>query len=161
MIYSSRTTPFLIALYFLVVPRRTTAVVPAATYKAVINTITGTTSYNVTGMAIVFCAENNSTVGYAGIVKGLVPSSSNACLLSGDANGCGVRIHAGYSCENDSTLQGENYFVDPDTQDPWTEERYSYSNVMNSSWMTGQAKFAGLVNIGSTANISGRAFIGT
>lgn len=157
MVYS-RTTPFLIALTFLVAPMMANAVVPASTYKAVIGTISDT-SYNVTGVAIVFAADDNSTVAYAGIIDGLMPSSSNACIISGDANGCGVHIHAGFSCENDSTLQGDNYFVDPVTQDPWTEERYYYS-TSNNSWITGKANFAGLINIGSTSNLNGRAFIG-
>jgi hypothetical protein len=58
----------------------------------------------------------------------------------------------GMSCAN-KTTQGEHYFTDPVTSDPWTQERYS-------STAEGTAQFANLVAIGDSASLDGRAFIG-
>jgi hypothetical protein len=68
-------------------------------------------------------------------------------------NGCGVHIHTGFGCEN-TTAQGGHYFVDPVTEDPWAEARYS-------SGADGKASFSGVLDMGSMEDIEGRAFLGT
>jgi len=121
---------------------------PVATYKAAISEIPGTGS-GVTGLVVVFVGDD-STVGYAGIVEGLMPDlSAFGCNAT---NGCGVHIHDGKSCEN-TTLPGGHYFEAPQTVDPWIEERYS-SNA------NGTANFAGVADIGNTNDLEGRAFVG-
>ena len=63
--------------------------------------------------------------------------------------GCGVHVHDGFSCEN-ATLQGGHYYIG-DT-DPWLVERYSSNDI-------GTATFSGVVDIGGTALLDGRAFV--
>jgi hypothetical protein len=68
-------------------------------------------------------------------------------------NGCGVHIHTGFDCE-DAAAQGGHYFEDPVMADPWVEARYS-------SAADGKASFSGVVDIGATDALDGRAFLGT
>jgi len=118
---------------------------PFATYSAEITELNGS---GVTAKAIVF-AGINGTAGYGGFAEGLLPDLEAATCNA--TNGCGVHIHTGFSCEN-TTAQGGHYFVDPVMEDPWVEARYS-------SGADGKASFSGVVDIGSTDDIEGRAFL--
>lgn len=158
MIYFS-TSPFVAwILLFAYVAAVAEAAVPAFTYKAVIKMIPGMPS-NVTGTAIVFSIDGESTLGYAGMIDGLNPSSIDACTIAGAPDGCGVHLHSGFTCEN--AMQGENYFAPPVSKDPWTGERYGYvTTATTNSTTPTSASFAGIVDVGSASQLSGRAFVG-
>lgn len=83
----------------------------------------------------------------------LLHSFSHRLFQCTEKNGCGVHIHKGFDCEN-TTTQGGHFFVDPATEDPWVEARYS-SNA------DGKASFSGIVDIGATDDLQGLAFLGT
>jgi hypothetical protein len=69
------------------------------------------------------------------------------------ANGCGVHIHSGTSCDNATTQGGHLWNNESLTFDPWT---YVYYNTTDSK---GSAHFAKTVDIGPDTGIKGRAFI--
>jgi hypothetical protein len=56
-------------------------------------------------------------------------------------------------------LQGDNYYEETDVvlSEPWADERYGISVVDESKY---QGNFQGLVDIGMTADVEGRAFVG-
>jgi hypothetical protein len=124
----------------------------ATVYRAEITEIPGTDS-DVTGFAYVFASrerDNGSgTIGYAGQAMGLEPDLFAPTCTA--VNGCGVHVHAGFSCQ-DAESQGGHYFESPVEDDPWVDDRYSSNSQ-------GQAKFSGIVDIGNTNELAGRAFI--
>jgi len=92
----------------------------------------------------------STVISYGGFLTGVEANlGASTCT---DENGCGVHIHAGLSCGT-NTEQGGHLFAAPITTDPWVDERYSSDS-------SGNAQFAGVVDIGTT-DLSGRAFVGT
>lgn len=117
-----------------------------STYKA---TIAPLGDSGVSGAVVVFAGSDGTTVGYGGSITGLELSlEASTCTAT---NGCGVHIHSGKGCE-DAAAQGGHYFVDPVTEDPWVDARYSSDSV-------GSSIFSGSRIIG-TSSLEGHAFIG-
>ena len=71
-------------------------------------------------------------------------------------SGCGVRIRTGTSCADTTTIGGL-YYEDTVLSDPWTNERYSASEVTTRAGFY-DGDFQGLIEIGTTA-IEGRVFV--
>lgn len=63
-----------------------------------------------------------------------------------------MHVHAGFSCANSTVQQGHYYYNESGAADPWLTERYSSTGL-------GTAKYSGVANIASTADLEGRAFI--
>jgi hypothetical protein len=86
---------------------------------------------------------------YGGHLVGLQPNlAAETCNAT---NGCGVHIHAGYSCNSTATQLGHFFNNQTVPSDPWANQRYS-SNP------DGVANFASHVELGTT-DVNGRAFI--
>ena len=109
------------------------------------------TSDSVSGKVVVFSMGDETSVAYGGFVSNLENGlEASTCTA---ANGCGVHLHEGKSCETTDAALG-HYFVDTVVaEDPWTEVRYSSDE-------NGDAKFSGIVEVG-TDDFVGRAFVGT
>lgn len=122
--------------------------VTAKTFRARIRPIRGSGS-DVRGVVTVYQNGDASTVSWNGRVTGVERNLGfNQCRA---ANGCGIHIHDGFSCRNTAT-QGGHYFVDPISDDPWVNQRYS-SNQDGKAW------FSNAIKIG-TNDFQGRTFVG-
>ncbi|KAL7562280.1 hypothetical protein ACA910_014501 [Epithemia clementina (nom. ined.)] len=98
----------------------------------------------VEGNVVLFA--DGPVVAYAGKSNGLeVNLGPSECTA---VNGCGAHVHQGISCE--AELQEGHYYMG--NSDPWLTERYSSNDL-------GVAKYNGVVDIGGTGLLDGRAFI--
>jgi hypothetical protein len=122
----------------------------AKVYRAEIDEIPGTNS-GVTGFVYVFASADHgsTTIGYAGSAAGLQTNLlATTCTAE---NGCGVHIHAGFSCETKESQGGHYYDNSTIPTDPWVDQRYSSNDQ-------GEAAFNGIVDIG-TDDLRRRVFI--
>merc|ERR1712071_70729 len=85
--------------------------------------------------------DSNYTISYGGFLQD-TPAN---CI------GCGVHIHTGRSCKDDSAQQG-HYFVDPVLADPWN------SDTVYKSDKNGDSDYSGMVKMG-TNDVDGHAFV--
>ena len=120
-----------------------------ANYIAIIEPIPGVDS-NVSGTAFVSTIGDDGTLFYGGFFSGLQPDLDGSDPECGAVNGCGVHLHSGFGCE-DNDAQGGHYFVDPVTEDPWVDARYTSDGE-------GNAMHGAILNIG-TNDVVERAFL--
>jgi hypothetical protein len=87
-------------------------------------------------------------------------ASNSQCVYCGllllYPSGCGVQIRTGTSCADTTTI-GDLYYENPVLSDPWTNERYSASEVTTRAGFY-NGEFQGLIEIGTTA-IEGLVFV--
>lgn len=100
----------------------------------------------VSGTVVSF--TDGAVIGFGGVLSGLQPNLEAATCNA--TNGCGVHVHAGFSCAS-AELQGGHYHSDEVT-DPWVDIRYSSDD-------TGIAEFSGYI-VNRDSDLSGRAFVG-
>lgn len=92
---------------------------------------------------------------YFGMAKKLEPDLTSFLDAGQDCNftnGCGVHIHAGFSCLNSTTQEGHLYNESLFAEDPWKYTSYLSTDAQ------GLAYFTGCVATGET-QFDGRAFI--
>lgn len=91
---------------------------------------------------------NGSMITGAGSASGLEASLSETTNCTAK-NGCGVHVHSGSGCE-DNTTQGGHYYSGTD---PWATIRYPITNA------SGAASFVFAVTSPSATTVQGKAFI--
>lgn len=147
--FSRRALLFITLL--LVLAMTNTAVVDASVYVAEIAPFGN--NPKVSGMVRIFTSNQHpDIIAYYGTVEGVEADLSleqnGNCTAT---NGCGVHIHAGYSCETPELQMGHLYNATKLTVDPWLVERYDSDS-------DGIGRYSGVVDQG-TSDIAGRAFV--